>query len=50
MDSLVLALDMELPVPLEVAVGEHGTPEEDGLAAGQAPVGAGDVEAALSGL
>jgi hypothetical protein len=41
---LVVLLDVELPVLVEVAVGDDRSQEQDGFGAGQAPAGAGDVE------
>jgi len=43
-DALVFLGEMELPVAVEVAVGDQGAEFEDGLGALQAPAGAGDVE------
>jgi hypothetical protein len=46
--ALVFAVEVELPVLVEVAVGDNGAEVQDGFGAGQAPAGAGDVEAVLT--
>lgn len=44
-ETLVLAGGVEAPVGVEVAVGDGGAKSQDGFGSGQAPAGAGDVEA-----
>ncbi len=47
MDSVVFALEVVLPVDVEVAVAVQGAELEDGFCAGESPAGAGDVQAVL---
>jgi hypothetical protein len=46
-DSVVFALEVLLPVDVEVAVAMQGAELEDGFCAGESPAGAGDVQAVL---
>lgn len=41
----MLACGVEAPVGIEIAVGNNGEQSQDGFGSGQAPAGAGDIEA-----
>lgn len=43
--AFVFAGGVVAPVAVEVAAGDHGAQSQDGFGSGQAPAGAGDVEA-----
>ena len=45
MDAAVFAVEVVTPVGVEVAVADQGTEFQDGLGSGQAPAGAGDLQA-----
>jgi hypothetical protein len=49
MDAVVFAVEVVAPVGVGVAVADQGTEFQDGLGGGQAPAGAGDLQAVADG-
>ena len=46
-EAVLFLVKVELPVAVEVAVGDQGAKVQDGLGSGQAPAGAGAVHAVV---